>query len=47
MQGAFTIGDLARRIGVNTETIRSYERVGLMPYRIPSSTSHASGTTMP
>ena len=31
MQGAFTIGDLARRIGVNTETIRYYERVGLMP----------------
>src|SRR6187431_3016872 len=31
MQGAFTIGDLARRIGVNIETIRYYERVGLMP----------------
>jgi len=31
MQGAFTIGDLARRVGVNTETIRYYERVGLMP----------------
>ena len=31
MQGAFAIGDLARRIGVNIETIRYYERVGLMP----------------
>ena len=31
MQSAFTIGDLARRIGVNIETIRYYERVGLMP----------------
>ena len=31
MQGAFTIGDLARRTGVNIETIRYYERVGLMP----------------
>jgi MerR family transcriptional regulator, mercuric resistance operon regulatory protein len=31
MQSTFTIGDLARRIGVNIETIRYYERVGLMP----------------
>jgi MerR family mercuric resistance operon transcriptional regulator len=31
MQGAYTIGDLARRLGVNIETIRYYERVGLMP----------------
>ena len=31
MQGAFTIGDLARRVGVNIETIRYYERAGLMP----------------
>jgi MerR family transcriptional regulator, mercuric resistance operon regulatory protein len=31
MQGAFTIGDLARRIGVNIQTIRYYERAGLMP----------------
>ena len=31
MQGAFTIGDLARRTSVNIETIRYYERVGLMP----------------
>ena len=26
-----TIGELARRAGVNTQTIRFYERVGLMP----------------
>jgi MerR family mercuric resistance operon transcriptional regulator len=31
MHGAFTIGDLARRIGVSIETIRYYERVDLMP----------------
>jgi MerR family mercuric resistance operon transcriptional regulator len=31
MQGPLTIGDLARRIGVNIETIRYYERVGLIP----------------
>lgn len=27
----FTIGDLARRAGVKIETIRYYERVGLLP----------------
>jgi MerR family mercuric resistance operon transcriptional regulator len=26
-----TIGDVSRRIGVNVETIRYYERMGLMP----------------
>src|SRR3954469_14781732 len=31
MSREFTIGDLARRVGVNIETIRYYERVGLMP----------------
>ncbi len=31
MKCAFTICDLARRVGVNIETIRYYERVGLMP----------------
>jgi MerR family mercuric resistance operon transcriptional regulator len=31
MQGMFTIGDVSRRVGVNIETIRYYERVGLMP----------------
>jgi len=28
---ALSIGDLARVVGVNIETIRYYERVGLMP----------------
>lgn len=28
---AFTIGQLAARAGVNLETIRYYERIGLMP----------------
>lgn len=31
MQSTFAIGDLSRRTGVNIETIRYYERVGLMP----------------
>jgi MerR family mercuric resistance operon transcriptional regulator len=31
MSSEFTIGDLARRVGVNIETIRYYERVGIMP----------------
>jgi MerR family mercuric resistance operon transcriptional regulator len=31
MQRTLTIGELARRIGVNVETIRYYERAGLMP----------------
>lgn len=31
MQDGFTIGELARRVSVNIETIRYYERAGLMP----------------
>jgi MerR family mercuric resistance operon transcriptional regulator len=31
MQDAFTIGEFAKRTAVNIETIRYYERVGLMP----------------
>ena len=31
MNSEITIGDLARRVGVNIETIRYYERIGLMP----------------
>jgi MerR family mercuric resistance operon transcriptional regulator len=31
MQGKLTTGELARRVGVNVETIRYYERAGLMP----------------
>ena len=31
MQDGLTIGELARRVGVNIETIRYYERAGLMP----------------
>ncbi len=30
MEDALSIGDLAREIGVNVETIRYYERIGLM-----------------
>ena len=29
--GSFTIGDLSRHTGVNIETIRYYERIGLLP----------------
>lgn len=38
MSGEFSIGDLARRGGVSIETIRYYERVGLLPQpkRTPS-----------
>ena len=32
MQDGMTIGELARRVGVNIETIRYYERAGLMPH---------------
>ena len=31
MSGELTIGGLAHRVGVNIETIRYYERIGLMP----------------
>jgi MerR family mercuric resistance operon transcriptional regulator len=31
MERGFTIGELARRSGVPIETIRYYERIGLMP----------------
>ena len=31
MNGEMTIGDLARQVGVNVETIRYYERIGLLP----------------
>ena len=31
MSGEITIGGLAHRVGVNIETIRYYERIGLMP----------------
>jgi MerR family transcriptional regulator, mercuric resistance operon regulatory protein len=31
MKDEFAIGELARRVGVNIETIRYYERVGLIP----------------
>jgi MerR family transcriptional regulator, mercuric resistance operon regulatory protein len=30
MEGALSIGDLAHQVGVNVETIRYYERIGLM-----------------
>jgi MerR family mercuric resistance operon transcriptional regulator len=30
MEGAFSIGELAQQVGVNVETIRYYERIGLM-----------------
>ncbi len=33
---AFTIGDVARATGINIETIRYYERIGLLP--LPSRT---------
>lgn len=30
-EGTFTIGTLARRAGVGVETVRYYERIGLLP----------------
>lgn len=29
--GAWSIGDLAKRVGSNVETVRYYERIGVMP----------------
>lgn len=31
MASSLSIGDLAQQVGVNVETIRYYERIGLMP----------------
>jgi MerR family transcriptional regulator, copper efflux regulator len=41
MEG-LTIGGLAKQAGVNTETIRYYERQDLLPKRAPSLSGHRS-----
>ena len=40
-----TIGSLAKAVGVNLETIRYYERIGLMPAPARTSSGHRSYAT--
>ncbi|HET7565532.1 MAG TPA: MerR family transcriptional regulator [Gemmatimonadaceae bacterium] len=46
--GAMTIGELARRANVNVQTVRYYERRGLLaePHRTPSGYRQYSDTTL-